>query len=332
MEGRAIVGQRAGTRLALVPANTIAFADWLQGGRRRDRLPDGNSDVPPVAGATPPAAGADALRAGTWLREGRMNCRELEASLHPYIDGELPVDGMAAAEAHVAECRACEGLVRHEREFRALLRRQPRETVPPEFRARITASVRREGLRRAWRPWLLAPAAAAAVAALLVAVLLPVTRPSASLIGELVDKHIAYAQIERPVELASSDRGEIEQWFQQRAALRVVVPDYSPAGIRLIGARLADAHQQKAAYLFYEKGRTLLSVFIVPVGDGDARLTGTPAVFRGQQYLTKDVKGYHTVSWADGRAIFSLVSALDCDAVLECADRLRLERADRNRL
>jgi hypothetical protein len=28
MEGRAIVGERAGTRLALVPANTLAFADW----------------------------------------------------------------------------------------------------------------------------------------------------------------------------------------------------------------------------------------------------------------------------------------------------------------
>jgi hypothetical protein len=28
MEGRAIVGQRAGTRLALVPANTLAFGDW----------------------------------------------------------------------------------------------------------------------------------------------------------------------------------------------------------------------------------------------------------------------------------------------------------------
>lgn len=28
MEGRAIVGQRAGTRLAMRPANTIAFADW----------------------------------------------------------------------------------------------------------------------------------------------------------------------------------------------------------------------------------------------------------------------------------------------------------------
>jgi anti-sigma factor RsiW len=261
-----------------------------------------------------------------------MNCGELRASLHPYIDGELSVDGMAAADAHVAECRTCEGLVRQEREFRELLRRQPREGAPSEFRARMTALVRREERRRARRPWLVAPAAAAAIAAILVAVLSPVLRPPAPLLNELVDKHIAYAQLERPVELASSDRGEIEQWFQSRAALRVVVPDYSPAGIRLIGARLADAHQRKAAYLFYEKGRTLLSVFIVPADPDQARLPGTPAIFRGQQYLTNDVKGYHTVSWTDGRAIFGLVSGLDYDALLECADRLRLERAERSRL
>jgi anti-sigma factor RsiW len=261
-----------------------------------------------------------------------MICRELEASLHPYVDGELSAEAMAAADAHVAECRECEALVRRERQFRDLLRRQPREAVSPEFRAKITTLVRREQRRGAWRPWLVAPAAAAAIAALFIAVVLPVVRPSAPLLGELVDKHIAYAQLERPVELASSDRSEIEHWFQQRAGLRVAVPDYSPAGIQLIGARLADARERKAAYLFYEKGRTLLSVFIVPVANGQAHLTGTPVDFRGQRYLTQDVKGYRTVSWTEGHAVFGLVSALDYDALLECADRLRLERAERNRL
>lgn len=261
-----------------------------------------------------------------------MNCRELQASLHPYVDGELPVDGIAAADAHVAECRECAALVRGEGEFRDLLRRQPREMVPPELRAKITALVRAKQRRIAWRPWIIAPVATAAVAALLIAVLVPVLRPSSPLLGELVDKHIAYAQIERPVELASSDRGEIEHWFQQRAGLRVVVPDYSPAGIQLIGARLADAHERKAAYLFYEKGRTLLSVFIVPLDASGTRLTGPHVAFRGQQYVAKDVKGYRTVSWTDGHAVFGLVSALDYGALLECADRLRLERAERHRL
>jgi len=261
-----------------------------------------------------------------------MTCRELEANLHPYIDGELPVEAMAAANAHLAECRECDALVRREQQFRELLRRQPQEAVPPEFRAKITALVRREQRRAAWRPWLVAPAAAATIAALGIAVVLPSVRPASPLLVELVDKHIAYAQIERPVELASSDRVQIEHWLQQRAGLRVAVPDYSPAGIQLIGARLADAREQKAAYLFYEKGRTLLSVFIVPATDRDARPSGTPVDFRGQRYVTKDLKGYRTVSWTDGHTLFGLVSALDYDALLECADRLRLERAERNRL
>jgi anti-sigma factor RsiW len=110
------------------------------------------------------------------------------------------------------------------------------------------------------------------------------------------------------------------------------VPDYSPAGIHLIGARLADAHARRAAYLFYEKGRTLLSVFIVQVADGDARVTGRRAGYRGHDYVMNDVKGYRTVSWSEGQALFGLVSALDYDALLECADRLRVERAERNRL
>ncbi len=260
-----------------------------------------------------------------------MTCREFEGAVHPYLDGELPVEAMAATDAHVAECRACADLVRHERQFRELLRRQPREAVPAEFRAKITALVRRQQRQIAWRPWLIAPVAAA-VAALIVAFLVPAGRPSASLLAELVDKHIAYAQIDRPVELASGDRSEIEHWFQQRAGLRVAVPDYSPAGIQLIGARLAETHERKAAYLFYEKGRTLLSVFIVPISGRDARLTGQPAVFRGQEYLTKEVKGYRTVSWTDGHVVLGLVSTLDYDALLECADRLRAERAERIRL
>jgi anti-sigma factor RsiW len=260
-----------------------------------------------------------------------MNCTEFAASVHPYVDGELPVEAMAAAEAHASECRDCKHLAQRERQFRELLRRQPRESIPSEFRAKMTRLVHRGQRRAEWRPWLMAPVAVALAAALVVLVL-PALRPSAPLLDQLVDKHITYAQIERPVELASGDRAEVEAWFRERAGLRVTVPDYSPAGIHLIGARLADARARSAAYLFYEKGRTLLSVFIVPIANGDARVTGRPTGYRGHEYVMNDVKGYRTVSWTEGQALFSLVSALDYDALLECADHLRVERAGRNRL
>jgi anti-sigma factor (TIGR02949 family) len=262
-----------------------------------------------------------------------MNCVELHARLHPYVDGELSVDDVTAADAHVAACSRCAALVRRTRAFRRALRQQPREPAPPELRARIVAGIRGEArtklVKRAW--WVAVPVAAAA-AVLLALMVTPAWRQSSVLIADLVDKHIAYAQLERPAELASTDAAEIADWFQRRADLRVTVPDYSPSGIRLVGARLAEAHERRAAYLLYEKGRTLLSVFMLPLGDRDTRIRGTSVSYRGHNYVTAERKGYHTVAWTDGQAVFGLVSSLDYDALLECADRLRAQRAHAARL
>ncbi len=259
-----------------------------------------------------------------------MNCTELESRLHPYVDGELGVSEMAAADAHVAECPGCREQVAQERQFRQLLRRQPRESAPPEFRARVRVRLRRAARIATLRPWLVAPAAAAILAAV---ALLPTLKPSAaSLVGELVDKHIAFAQIEQPAEFASTDRQAVETWFRERVGLRVTVADYSMVGIRLVGARIADAQERKASYVLYEKGHTLLSVFMVPAQIGEGDLRGTRVTYRGHDYITHERKGYRTVSWSDGQAIFGLVSMLDYDALLECADKLRADRTREARL
>jgi mycothiol system anti-sigma-R factor len=256
-----------------------------------------------------------------------MNCIEFEARLHPYVDGELEMTDMAAAEAHLAQCAACPGRVDRERQFRQLLHRQPRESAPPEFRAMIRARIRRSARVAGMRPWLVGTAAAAA--ALLLMLLLPGIRPTSPLVTELVSKHVTYAQIEQPAEFASQDPRAVEAWFRERAGLRVTVSDYSPSGIRLVGGRLAEADDKKAAYVLYEKGHTLMSVFTVPASVRGADLGGTRVSYRGHDYLTLERKGYNTVTWTDGKAVFGLVSMLGYDALLECADRLRLDRAER---
>jgi anti-sigma factor RsiW len=260
-----------------------------------------------------------------------MTCTEFEARLHPYVDGELPVGETATVEAHLAECPGCALLARRERDFRALLRRQPRERAPDDFRRALVACIRRQARRRAAWPWVLAPALAAAVAVLVI-LLLPARQTPAPLMVDLVDKHIAYAQLDRPAELVSGDPAEVSAWFLQRAGLRVTVPDYSPAGIRLVGGRLAEAHERKAAYLIYEKGSVLLSVFIVPTGDETAPLRGEDVSFRGHTYVKSERKGFRTVAWTESRVLFGLVSSLDYEALLECADRLRYARARQVRL
>lgn len=264
-----------------------------------------------------------------------MNCREFRTHLPPYVDGELRVDETAAAGAHIAECPRCRELAERERQFRQLLRRQPQESAPAEVRARILALCRREARRSRVMPWLAAPtlaAAAAAVVLVVVALGQPGFLRSPSLVGELVAQHIAYAQIDHPAEFATTNRLELEEWLRERAGVRATVPDLSSAGIRLVGARIAGIQERKAADVLYEKGHTLLSIFMVPVSARSAQLTGSRVSYRGQEYFTQEWKGYRTVSWTDGQAVFGLVSMLDYDALVECADRLREERASQSRL
>lgn len=263
-----------------------------------------------------------------------MECREFRAHLEAYVDGELGVDSMLAGRAHAGDCRSCAGLIDSERRFRQLLRDQPRESAPAELRARIAAAARGRERRRRAAPWVLGPAVAAA--ALLVAVLLrgPGTEGGArdGLVASLVDTHIAFAQIEQPAEFVATDQHAVEAWFRERAGLRVTVPDYSPAGIRLIGARVVQAEAREAAYLLYEKGHVLMSVFMASADAGAAALKGRPVTYRGHEYRVVERKGYRTVSWAEGVNVLSLVSMLDYDPLLECADRLRAERTGRPRL
>ena len=264
-----------------------------------------------------------------------MNCREFDARLHAFVDGELDAGPMAEAEAHLSTCPDCHGRADGERRFRQLLRRQPRETAPPEFRARMLGLARRERTRKKLRVWLGTPALAAAVLLLafgLMARSLSTGVHEPEAVASLVDKHLAYAQLEGPAEFSSTERPAVAAWFRQRTGLRVPVPDLSPAGIQLVGARIADADQRKVAYLFYKKGHVLMSVFMVPEVGRRAPLAGRPMDFGGHEYLAQERQGLRTVSWRDGQTLFSFVSTLDYDVLLECADQLRAERAREMRL
>jgi hypothetical protein len=44
------------------------------------------------------------------------------------------------------------------------------------------------------------------------------------------------------------------------------------------------------------------------------------------------VRAHRFLPWTRGRTLFGLVSMLDYGALLECADRLRTERASKTRL
>lgn len=262
-----------------------------------------------------------------------MTCGEFTAHLHAYVDGELGVRETAVADAHAADCRLCRGLVAAERQLRELVRLQPRESAPSALRTKIVRRVRRQAFGVVVSPAL----AAAAVGFLSLAGVLFTGWPRAEMpvVERLVDTHSAYAQLERPAEFASAAPAEVRGWLSRRAGLRVPIPDYSAAGIRLIGARVVAVAERRAGHVLYEKGHTLLSIFLVPLGARAATLDGSRIDYRGHRYLTQQRGGYRTVLWAEGppgrQVVLGLVSMLDWDALLECADSLRAARGAERR-
>ncbi|MBI4587496.1 MAG: anti-sigma factor [Candidatus Rokubacteria bacterium] len=252
-----------------------------------------------------------------------MTCQELRACLGAHLDGELDLERSLAADEHLAFCMACQWAYAKERELRALLRtRLPREPAPAALRERIRSALRRadrrerEGVLRRSLPW-----AVPVAALLLLAVGIGLWERSAPppVVRELVAKHLMYSRLEAPAEIASASQEAVAGWFKRRVRFDVAVPDFSPSGIRLVGGRLSDLSDRQVAYLLYEKGRNLVSLFALP-SRGFA-LPGRGWVRAGDgRFSVTEVKGVEVVIWTQGELAYALVSSLDREALLECAE------------
>ncbi|MBI2152430.1 MAG: anti-sigma factor [Candidatus Rokubacteria bacterium] len=252
-----------------------------------------------------------------------MNCQELRACLGAHLDGELELSLSLAADEHLAFCMACQWAYARERELRTLLRtRVPREGAPAALRERIQGALRRaegaerRGAARRWAYWAV-PAAALVVLALGLGVWQRSAPPP--VVAELVAKHVMYSRLDAPAEIVSASQETVAGWFKGRVRFDVAVPDFSPSGIRLVGGRLAELSDRQVAYLLYEKGRNLISLFAFPSQGLALTSGGWARVGDGRFYVAK-VNGAEVVVWNQGPLAYALVSSLDREALLECAD------------
>jgi len=99
----------------------------------------------------------------------------------------------------------------------------------------------------------------------------------------------------------------------------VAVPDFRPSGIHLIGGRLSALPDRQVAYLLYEKGRTLISLFAFQSRGLSLPARGWVRGDDGQFHITQ-AKGVDVVIWTQGDLAYALVSSLDRESLLQCAD------------
>jgi mycothiol system anti-sigma-R factor len=237
-----------------------------------------------------------------------MNCHEMLALLHPYVDGELDLVRSLELDHHLEQCPACAEALRKEQGLRDALRNPSLyHRAPADLRDQLRSAIRRgRGGRRplsgaAGR--VLAVAASLAVVALLSwAVVRVRSLPSAEdrVAQEVVSSHVRSLMASHLLDVASTNQHTVKPWFAGRLDFAPAVENLADKDYSLVGGRLDYIDNHKAAALVYNRRNHVINLFIWPA---------TGAADEAPRVVT--LQGYHVVHWTRAGLTYWAVSDLN---------------------
>lgn len=195
-----------------------------------------------------------------------------EDELQAFIDDRLDVGRRAAVEAHLAANPAlAQGIAAERRQrdaLRAALQAKYDEPVPARLRIATLAAARRAPRARLWTN-VAAAAAIFVVGATAGWYANSIVPPPVSTTAPPMTASVAQGataayktfvvEVAHPVEVGVQQEQHLLQWLSKRLGRRLVAPDLSGFGYRLMGGRLLPGGSGAAAQLMYEdaSGRRL---------------------------------------------------------------------------
>ncbi len=250
--------------------------------------------------------------------EAGMDCRELERTLEPYLDGELEARELAEADAHLARCAPCRDFLEARSRARALVRARLREAMgpggeagraPEALRARIAEALERER-RSPWRR-AFSPIPLAALAACAAGVLVVLAGHSASdpLVEETVRKHARDLPLELSAAAVTADA--IPAMLASKLDFYPRPPRFRAPGLSLVGARLSTISDRPAAYMRYQTPHGHMGLFIIDDPGGEVGRMGRAVKVGPATVRLMNSRGYNVAVWRQREIVYSLVSDLD---------------------
>ncbi len=249
-----------------------------------------------------------------------MNCREIQAMLHAYGDGELDAAGSLEVEKHIQSCPQCRQA--HENRLalkKAIAAAAPYFKAPGILRSRIAAAASLQSaadtpakppvLRWQWKI-----ALAMAVCFLLgffASLFVEIAPPPAArnvLVAELASSHIRSLLADHLMDVASTDQHTVKQWFDGKLDFAPPVSDFAGQGYPLAGGRLDYIGGRTVAVLVYKKQKHFINLFIWPSAAGDE-----------SRKLTATKNGYNLVNWNHSGMSFWAVSDVNQKDLAEFA-------------
>ncbi len=242
------------------------------------------------------------------------------------FDGEIaPVD-QAALQDHLDRCTGCRQNVQDSGRFQAKLRQELQRSsdswrAPEALQHRITGRIRANCPKhrgyRAWVPVLVGVGTVLTVA--LISVQNPPLDPE-----ETVAKH---SRLLPPEVRAKGGHEEVRNFLKKNLQYPIRVPTFAPnkaRDIRLVGARLSHIRNSDAAYMMYDQRGARISLFAYPKPPAFSK----PRDFREEQVRGRPVmvgrhRGYSVVSWEQGELMYSLVSDVDRQELIQMVSSLK---------
>jgi len=261
-----------------------------------------------------------------------LGCQEIESFLPAYVDGEFDAVEQAEVESHLAGCAACQHAVRIQAALKDAVKRAGPQIAPIELRQSVRLMLSEEEppvsrwdgvLRNPRSVGLLAAAVGAAVWFLSGGLSHPFFRFGQH--SGLVDDGIALHRRSLPLDYAASDVGSVQQWLQGRLDFAARVPRFRQ-GPALQGVRLSQLHSRPAAALSYSVPQSPGGRFTLIIVDDpdDADPPGSVRRVGTRQVWLSSSRGYNVVSWRTNEIVYSLISDLDENDVLQLVQAVEL--------
>ena len=231
----------------------------------------------------------------------RMTCRDIEAQLAPFVDGEIGEAEAAPIAAHLEACPTCRRMATLDRLGRQALHDcAPRLLARVQAPAALRASVRRAipPPRRAFRfGWVAASAVATVVVAFGLVAVAGVVRPIPVFAAQATLDHLKCVRLGPSA--TSSDAKALEASWRNWQGWDLHVPTgQQGAGLRLLGYRRCVITEGRMAHLLYERKGEIVSLFVLPDGPkvdhAELEMFGQDAVLWTSHGLTYALVGRGT--------------------------------------
>lgn len=264
-----------------------------------------------------------------------MTCDEFNPFIDAFIDQELDEQDAAEMEAHLATCESCREHASAQMRFKELLKESlGNEKAPAALRGMIFDELAelsvegetpaevvvlaeanpRRGTRWAWA----ALPIAAAFALMLVLPNLAVA-PASSNDLPVVSETVEWHRGNYPLEVTGPESKDVSQWFGTMVDFPVRPPQFKDDSVQLLGGRIANIRDRRAAYLRYEVDGTRMSVIIF---DGEGLKVPGDNIQRMHEHDVAIVNqhGYNVAVLQDSGVTYAITSELSDTRFVEILD------------